>query len=124
RAVLDELVHHAVGHVHRNCEADADVAAAAGEDGRVDADQLASQIDESAAGVAWIDRRIGLNEVLVPVGIDARAGQAADDSGGDRMLQAEGVADRDHEVPDLHPGRITQRNLHQIGAFHLEYGHV
>ena len=71
---LIELVHDAVSHVDRDSEADADVAAAAREDGGVDADQLASQIDERAAGVARIDRGVGLDEILVAVRIDSRSG--------------------------------------------------
>ena len=43
-AVLHELRHHGLDHVRRDREADADVAAAAGEDRGVHADQLALQI--------------------------------------------------------------------------------
>src|SRR5580658_9702207 len=67
RAELDQLVHDAVRHVHRDGEADADVAAAARQNRGVDADQLAAQIDQRAAGVARIDRGVGLDEVLVAV---------------------------------------------------------
>ena len=51
-------------HVDWDREADADVAAGARDDRGVDADELAVQVDERAAGVAGIDRRVGLNEVL------------------------------------------------------------
>ena len=52
-------------HVRRNREADADVAAGARQDLRVDADQLALRVHQRAAGVAVVDRRVGLQEVLV-----------------------------------------------------------
>ena len=32
---------------------------------RVDADQLAAQVDERAAGIAGVDRRVGLDEIFV-----------------------------------------------------------
>ena len=34
------------------------------QDLRVDADQLAARVDQRAAGVALVDRRVGLDEVL------------------------------------------------------------
>ena len=46
----------------RNGKADADRAARLREDRRVDADELAVEIDQRAARVAGIDRRIGLDE--------------------------------------------------------------
>ena len=61
-AGLDDLLHHALGEAHGDREADALVAAGAREDERVDADQVAVGVDERAAGVARIDRRVGLDE--------------------------------------------------------------
>ena len=43
---------------------------------RVDADELAAQVDERAAGIAGVDRRIGLDEVLVALRVDAASGRA------------------------------------------------
>ncbi len=123
--VLDELVHHAVGHVHRNREPDADVAAAAREDGGVDADELTAQIHQGTAGVARVDGGVGLDEVLVAVRIDAGAGQAADDSGCNGVLQTERVADRQHEIADLDLARITEADLHECAvALHFQYGDI
>src|SRR5258708_7820638 len=53
---------HAAHHVHGNREADALRAAGAREDRGVDADQAAVDVDQRAAGVARIDRRVGLDE--------------------------------------------------------------
>src|SRR5690606_6070065 len=47
---LQDLVHDRLGDVGGNGEADADVAAAVAEDRRVDADQLAPEVDQRAAG--------------------------------------------------------------------------
>ena len=62
--MLEDLIHHAAHHVDRNREADAVGAERLRKHGRVDADQLSVGVDERAAGVAEIDRRVGLNEVL------------------------------------------------------------
>ena len=65
------------------------------------------RLTERAAGIARVDRGVGLDEVLVAVGVDAGAAERADDPGGDGVLQAEGIADGDHEVADL--GRARNR---------------
>ena len=67
RAVLDDLVGHALDDVRRDREADADRAgfaagAARRRDRDVDADELAVLVDQRAAGVARVDRRVGLDD--------------------------------------------------------------
>ena len=70
-AVVDQLLDGAAGLVDRDREADADVAALAAEaaadggDGGVDADDLAVEVDQRAAGVARVDRGVGLDRVDV-----------------------------------------------------------
>src|SRR5207302_5981035 len=120
RAELDQLLHDAASHVHRDREADADVAAGAREYRGVDPDQLAAQVHQRAAGVARIDRGVGLNEVLEAVGVDPRARQAADDPRGHGVLQTEGIADRHHEVADLGLGGVAERDLRQALGLDLE----
>src|SRR5262249_13785508 len=97
----DQLSHHGLHHVRRDREADADVAARAREDRRVDTDELAVQIDERATGVAGVDRRIGLDEVLVALRVDARAPERADDSRRHGVTETERVADRYNVIADL-----------------------
>ena len=94
------------------------------EDGAVDADEFAPQVHQRAAGVARIDRRVGLDEVLVAVGIDAGAPEAADDAGRDGVLQAERIADGDHEIADLESRGIAERDLDQRFGRHLEHRDV
>ncbi len=79
-------MHDLAGDIRWNGKADADVAAAAGEDRGVEPDQFTLKIDQSAARVAGVDRGIGLNVVLEAVRIaDARTAGGADDAGGDGM---------------------------------------
>ena len=86
RAETDQLIHDAARHVHRNRKADADVAAATRENHVVDADELAAQVDERAAGVARIDRGVGLDEAFVTVRTHARAAERTDDAVRHRLL--------------------------------------
>ena len=55
-----------------NGEADALGAAGFGKNGGIDAQQIAMGIHQRAAGVARVDRGIGLDKVFV--GVDAQAG--------------------------------------------------
>src|SRR5262249_20502411 len=101
RAMRHELLHDAARHVDRYREAAAASAAARTDDRRVDADELAAQVDERAAGIARIDGRVGLDEVLVVLDVEAGAAERADDSGGDGLAEAEGIADGDDEIADF-----------------------
>ncbi len=112
--VLQDLAHDRLGDVHGNGEADADVAAAVAEDRGIDADQLAPQVDERTTRVAGVDRGVGLDEILVAVRIDAAAPECAHDAGGHGVLQAERVADRQHEVAHLHLVGIAELHLHEV----------
>ena len=71
---------------------------------RVDADHFAGGVDQRAAGVARVDRRVGLDHVVDrhPVGGLDFTLQGGDDAAGHGPLQVEGVADRDHRVADFH----------------------
>src|SRR5439155_8808160 len=85
-------------------------------DRAVDADHLAVGVDQGAAGVARVDRRVGLQHAadrlataaaaLVLVATDADgAVLGADDAGGDRALQAQRTAQREDRVAD--PGAVA-----------------
>src|SRR3546814_15199444 len=80
------------GQVRGDREAQADVAghrAARVEAGGVDADQLAGEVDQRAAGVARIDRGVGLDEVLEAHARHVAAADRRDDARGDRLADAE-----------------------------------
>ena len=63
--VCDQLVHDRPRHVRRDRKSQTDASTRRRHDLRVDPDQLPLQIDQRAAGVALIDRRVRLDEVLV-----------------------------------------------------------
>ena len=111
-----ELVHHVPRHVRGNREADADVAVGHRDDLRVDADELALRVDERAAGVAVVDRRIGLQEVFVAAVTHAgRSTLRADDAHRHRLTDAERIADREHDIADLDRVGVAERQRLQVG---------
>src|SRR5439155_6247564 len=72
-------------------------------DRRVDPDDATARIGQPAAGVAGIERRVGLDDVLdeaarPPIARPQRASQRADDAGRDRSGEPQRVADRDDEL--------------------------
>src|SRR5690606_8109375 len=90
-AIGDQTLRNAARDGRRDREAQPDAAprGARGADGRVDADDLALQVDQRAAGVARVDRGVGLDERLEPVvAQDALlAPDRADDPRGDGLLE-------------------------------------
>src|SRR5690606_14437871 len=104
----EELVDDLADHVARYREADADVAAGGRKNRRIDALQRAVEPDERAPGVAGIDRRVRLNEVLVAFDVDPASTERADDAGRCRLTEAERVADRDDEVADVEVVRVAE----------------
>ena len=85
-------------------------------------DDAAAPVDERAAGVARVERRVGLDHVVDDAHRAARAGrqraaERGDDAGGHRAGEAVRVADRDDELADAQraprrraaPGRAPAR---------------
>ena len=103
KAWPDELVHDRLRHVGRNRKPDADVAASRRKDLRINPDQLSAGVDQSAAGIALVNGRVGLQKVLkAAIASAGRAALGADDAGGDRFADSERVADRETNVAHPH----------------------
>ncbi len=89
---------------------------------------LPLDVDQRAAGVAGVDRGVGLDHVRdrEAVGRLDLALQGGDDAGGHGAVEAEGVADRDHRVADLDLGGVAERERVQLVGGHvdLEQGDV
>lgn len=70
---------------------------------------LAACIDEGPSRVARIYGGVGLYEVLVRRKAYVDASHGAYDAHGYRLIQAEGVADCEDDVPRLQPARVPYR---------------
>ena len=70
-------------------------------DRRVDANEPAGHIDQRTAGIAGINRRVGLDEELIIADADLGARHRRDDAMGDGLADPERIADRQHQIADL-----------------------
>src|SRR3546814_2216398 len=94
-----QLGDDALCHVGRNGEADPDAASGRREDRRVHADDLAFDVEGRATGVAAVDRRTDLEEIVIGAGADAAAA-GRDDPRRDRVAAAERISHADDPVAD------------------------
>src|SRR5437867_757025 len=97
-AAADQLRHDAIDRIDRDGETDARVGAGRAVYSGVDADQQAGAIQQRSTGIAGIDRRVGLDHAAngpLRYGLDLAA-QGADDAGGQRLVQAERIADGEY----------------------------
>src|SRR5262249_38263010 len=78
------------------------------------AHDLAFQVDQRAPGISRVDGRIGLDEVVVTALADEPS-LGADDTRGDRMLEAEWVADGHHPFADAQLIGVAEGYSAEIG---------
>ena len=107
-AVPHQFAEHEVRGVRRNRKADA---LRTHDHGRVDADNLAVRGYKWPAGIAGIERCIGLDHVVdqVPVPCAERAAQCRDDARRHCGFEAERIADRNHQLAPLQAFGIAER---------------
>src|SRR5262249_52994270 len=91
--------------IDRNREPDPDVEPAARINRRIDTHHCPVQADQRSPGMARVDGRIGLNKGVIIAWDKAPFG--TDNPGGNRMVEAEGVADRHHPLAHLDLIRIA-----------------
>src|SRR5262249_34194737 len=89
-------------------------------DRRVDPDDLALEIHQGTSGIARVDRRVGLDEVLVRGNAYVGASGGADDSDGHGLVQSEWIADGDGPLTDLERVGISERGDSQGMLIGLE----
>src|SRR6185503_10380279 len=98
------------------------------DDGGVHGHDLTVGVEQGPTGVARVDGRVGLDEVVEGdvLGLDAPIGGRDDPLGhARRAAQVEGVADGDHVVADLHVGRHPQLGRGQpAGVVDADQGDV
>src|SRR5262249_4688226 len=114
-----QLADDGLGEVDGNRETNADRATAAAQDRGVDADDLAARVDERATAVARVDRRVGLDEVVVGAAANDAPG-GAHDAGRHRLLEAERIANRHHGLADFQRRRVTERDGRQAVRIDLQ----
>ena len=115
-AVLGEVGNDCLGGVHGNRKPDAGgLVGAVICDQRGDADHLAARVQQRAAGVAGIDRGVGLNRVLDgAVAGPANRADRGDDAARHGARQAERIADRIDALADGETRRFGQRRGLQV----------
>src|SRR5208283_860364 len=91
-AELLQLLDHRRDGVRGRREANADRIAGGREDRRVDADDLAVHVEHGAAGIAFVDRRVGLDVAVVGSLVDVAVARR-DDARRHRAAEPEGIAD-------------------------------
>ena len=108
-AVLQQILDDFLGAIDRNREADA---LRLRVDRHVDADDLSFDVQQRTAGVAGIDRGVGLDEVGERARLILRRNRSAergDDSRRDRAAETERIADGDDALADHEIGRSSDR---------------
>ena len=128
-AEVDQVGGDALDDVHRDGEGIAGVGAGLGDDGGVDAHQLALLVHEGAAGVAGIHGRIGLDEgfnleFAAAVGHGTALG--GDDAGGDGAseLLAERGADGEDPLAQAELVAVAHRDGGKVLGVDLDDGDV
>ena len=115
-------------HIDRNLRRDGETnplgRSGFGEDGGVDADELALRVHERAARVARIDGGIGLDEALDVGDAQLAAPGCADDPHGDGLTDPEGIADRQRQVAHAQAPGVADRCGGQTLRIGLEHGEV
>ena len=133
-AAADASLRHELGHIGRDGKADADRAAGLGINRGVDPHQMPIEIDERAARIARIYRRICLDEEFIIGTLDPGAGERRHNAAGNSLADAERIADRQHEIADFEGigigegdggehglGGITDAQHSQIGLGVLDH---
>ncbi len=108
-AVLNQLAGDELRRVDRHRETDS---LGRQYHGGVDADDFTAGVDQRSAGVARIERGVGLNHVVDQSSRcrAQRAAERADHAGGDAVLKAIRIADGDRQLADTNFCRIAERD--------------
>src|SRR5262249_36770406 len=73
--------------------------------------------DQRSTGIAWIERGIRLDDLInqSPRTRPKRAAERADHTGGDGVMEAVGIPDRNDELPRAKRPRVAEGYRHEIG---------
>ena len=123
-AISHNLPHDFAGQIDRNREAQTNIAGRAAlriETRRIDADQFAAKIDQRAAGIPRVDRRIGLDKVLVAKALQTTAANRRDNARSHGLAETKWIADRHHEITDAQIFAISEGQCGQTGGLNLDH---
>ncbi len=122
-AVLDQPAGDVLGRVNRDGEADA---LRRQNHRAVHADDFAARIDQRPAGIARVQRRVGLDDVVhQPAGIRAqRPAQRAHHARRHGVLKAVRIADGDGELADAQALRFAQFRRGQVRRVNAQHRQV
>ena len=125
-AVLQQLILDVQGDVDGNRERHAHITAGAAVDLGVDAHHFTVDVEQWAAGIAGVYRRIGLNEghVVIAAVIGQRPTGGADDPCRHRTLEAERRSDRYRPLAGLDLRGIAEAHHGQAGGRNLDQRHI
>ncbi len=99
------------------------VAAALGQQQRVDAYQLAGGVHQWTAAAPRVDRRVGLDVDHRVVGLELPS-HRAHHAHRHRVVETERAAEREHQLPGAQPIGVADRERRQRRAAHLEQRQV
>src|SRR5690606_6798520 len=119
----EDLVNHVVREVDRDGEPEPDGAAGGANHRGIDADDAAAGVEERAAGVAGVDRGVGLDE-LVKAGAPGAAVRGGDHAAGDGAFEPGRVADRDRGLADLEAVGVAEGSDGEPAGVDAEHGDV
>ena len=110
-------------HVNRYRQANPHISTRA-DYGSIDTDGLAVKIQQRTARVAEVNRRIGLDEILVARNADIAAALRTHDTSSHRVAQSKGIADGDYPFADLQGIGIGQFENGQVLGINFDYGNL
>ena len=110
-------------HIDRNGEANADRTARLRENRRVDADQPPLHVDQRAAGIAGIDRGVGLDEEAIVGDADLGAREGRHNALRHRLADAKGIADGQRQIADFDGVGIAQFKHRKVFLTPLDAQH-
>ena len=123
RAAFDRRLNDKPHHVGGNRKSNAVRAAAPREDRSVDAGEPAVHVDQGAARIAGINRRVGLDEELIVGNADLSAGQRRDDAARHRLADAERIADGEHEIAHFEAVGVAELDGRELNALGVQAEH-
>jgi len=126
-AEADQFVDGRFDDLRGNGEAHTGERSGAGDEERVDTNQLAVRVDERTARVAGIDGGVGLNELAglaAITGVGIGAVERADDAARDRELESVGIAEGEDGLSGMQIRGVAPRNAGEIAAADLDDGEI